>query len=150
MREVFFLPYVDPHLEIGGTAAHVDAPLDELAGSIGEYLRQLAPQIVLTRGSNGEYGHPQHIFTHRATRLALAGLHSAAELWTWAAWYDNSERERLLNRYDRADVVRDITPWLEAKLAAGLCHRTQHTMFLRNSGVADVPAMIGRVESFRR
>ncbi|HEX5689960.1 MAG TPA: hypothetical protein VFX76_08155 [Roseiflexaceae bacterium] len=150
MREVFFLPYVDPHMEIGSTAARVDAPLDELAGSISECLRQLAPQIVLTRGSNGEYGHPQRNFTHRATRLALAGLHSAAELWTWAAWYDNSERERLLNRYDRADVVRDITPWLEAKLAAGLCHRTQHTMFLRNSGVADVPAMIGRVESFRR
>jgi LmbE family N-acetylglucosaminyl deacetylase len=149
-REVFFLPYVDPYMEIGGTAARIDAPLHEFADAIGDYLRRLRPQIVLTHGSDGEYGHPQHIFTHRATRLALAGTGSPAELWSWAAWYENSERERLLNRHDRADIVRDVTPWLEAKVAAALCHRTQHTMFLRNSGAPEVRTMVGTVESFRR
>src|SRR5215470_1682442 len=28
-REVFFLPYIDPFMEIGGTALRIDAPLDE-------------------------------------------------------------------------------------------------------------------------
>jgi LmbE family N-acetylglucosaminyl deacetylase len=149
-REVFFLPYADPFMEIGGTAARIDAPLHDFADAIGQYLRRLQPQIILTHGSNGEYGHPQHIYTHRATRLALAGGGLAAELWSWAAWYEPSELEMLLNRHDRADIVRDVSPWLEAKVAAALCHQTQHTMFLRNSGAADVPAMVGRVESFRR
>src|SRR5690554_4093828 len=36
-REVFFLPYVDPYMEIGGTAARIDAPLHEFAAAIGEY-----------------------------------------------------------------------------------------------------------------
>src|SRR5689334_5894906 len=125
-REAFFLPYVDPYMEIGGTAARVDAPLHEFAAMIDEYLRELRPDLVLTHGSNGEYGHPQHIYTHRATRLALAGSRLPATMWSWAAWHGQPERERLLNRYDRADVVRDVSPWLDAKIAAALCHRTQH------------------------
>jgi LmbE family N-acetylglucosaminyl deacetylase len=149
-REVFFLSYVDPYMEVGGTPLHIDAPLHEFAAAIGVYMRQLRPAIILTHGSSGEYGHPQHIYTYRATRLALAGSGLTAELWSWAAWHDNPEIERLLNRFDRADVVRDITPWLDAKVAAALCHRTQHAMFLRNSGARAVPDMILRVESFRR
>ena len=149
-REVFFLPYVDPYMEVGGTPLRIDAPLHELAAAIGVYMRQLRPAVILTHGSSGEYGHPQHIYTYRATRLALAGSGLTAELWSWAAWYDNPELERLLNRFDRADVVRDITPWLEAKVAAALCHRTQHAMFLRNSGAPAVRDMILQVESFRR
>jgi LmbE family N-acetylglucosaminyl deacetylase len=149
-REVFFLPYADPYMEIGGTAARIDAPLHEFAGAIGDYLRRLRPEIILTHGSNGEYGHPQHIYTHRATRLALAASGLPATLWSWAAWYENPERERLLNRHDRADIVRDVTPWLDAKVAAALCHRTQHTMFLRNTGAAAVRDMVGKIESFRR
>lgn len=47
-------------------------------------------------------------------------------------------------------TVRDITPWLEAKIAAALCHRTQHTMFLRNNQAATVREMIGAIESFHR
>ena len=149
-REALFLPYIDPFMEIGGTAARVDAPLDGFAEAIGKVLRQLRPDLIITHGSNGEYGHPQHIYTHRAARLALAASGLPSEFWSWAAWYENAERERLLNRNDRADVVRDVTPWLDAKIAAALCHRTQHTMFLRNSGVASVRDMIGATESLRR
>jgi LmbE family N-acetylglucosaminyl deacetylase len=149
-RAVFFLPYIDPYMEIGGAAASIDAPLHEFAAAIGEYLRQLRPEIILTHGSNGEYGHPQHIHTHRATRLALAGSGLPAALWSWAAWYDAPEREQLLNRYDRADVVRDISPWLDAKVAAADCHQTQHTMFLRNSKVASVRETVMKIESFHR
>src|SRR5262249_7780230 len=109
-REVFFLPFVDPVMEVGGTPLPIDAPLHEFAAAIGAYIHQLRPSVILTHGSSGEYGHPQHIYTYRATRLALAGSGLVAELWSWAAWYDNPERERLLNRFDRADVVRDITP----------------------------------------
>jgi N-acetylglucosamine malate deacetylase 2 len=71
VREVMFLPFVDPRMEIGGIAGRIDVSLETFVASIADHLRQLRPDIVLTHGSNGEYGHPQHIYTNRATRLAL-------------------------------------------------------------------------------
>jgi N-acetylglucosamine malate deacetylase 2 len=149
VREVLFLPYVDPRMEIGGTASRIDIPLEEFVSAIADCLRQIKPDIVLTHGTNGEYGHPQHIYTNRATRLALSALNRRLTLLTWNAWYEGAERPRMLNHSDRADIVRDVTPWLEAKIAAALHHRTQHTMFLRNTDAPSVAEMVSRIESFR-
>jgi N-acetylglucosamine malate deacetylase 2 len=148
-RDVLFLPFVDPRMEIGGAPNRVDVPLEEFVAVIAAHLRQIRPDIVLTHGTDGEYGHPQHIQTNRATRLALASLERRPALLTWNAWYDGAERPRMLNRADRADIVRDVTPWLPAKIAAAMAHRTQHTMFLRNTGAPAVGDMVSRIESFR-
>ena len=149
VREVTFLPYVDPHMEIDGEAARIDAPLEEFVAAIAAELRRVRPDIVITHGSNGEYGHPQHIYTHQAARLALAQVGLPVTLHTWGAWYEGAERPEMMNRFDKADIVRDITPWLERKVAAAMCHRTQHAMFLRNTGAPSVPAMITHTESFQ-
>ena len=148
VRDIFFLPFIDPHMEINGIARPIDVPLDEFSKAIDTYLQQLQPNLVITHGSNGEYGHPQHIFTHQATRQALANGYSDTAWMSWSAWYARSERERVLNKDDHADIVRDITPWLEIKTAAALCHKTQHAMFLRNSGAPSVVDMIWKTESF--
>ena len=150
VRETFFLPYVDPHMEIGGEARAINATLDEFTAAIRKYLDRLRPDVIITHGSNGEYGHPQHIFTHQAVRRALAESDLQAELWTWGAQFDNAERPEMLNRDDQASEVRDITPWLETKVAAAMAHRTQHAMFLRNSKAPSVAAMVPHVESFKR
>jgi N-acetylglucosamine malate deacetylase 2 len=149
VREVLFLPFVDPRMEIGGTASRIDAPLEVFVAAIADCLRQVEPDVVLTHGSNGEYGHPQHIYTHQATRLALSSVNRRLTLLTWNAWYAGAERPRMLNHSDRADIVRDVTPWLPAKIAAAMKHSTQHAMFLRNSGMPSVADMVSRVESFR-
>ncbi|HET9224635.1 MAG TPA: PIG-L family deacetylase, partial [Roseiflexaceae bacterium] len=112
-RQVLFLPYVDPRMEIGGIASRIDVPLEEFVAAIAGHLRQLRPEIVLTHGSDGEYGHPQHIYTNQATRLALALVQQRCTLLTWNAWYAGAWRPRMLNPSDRADIIRDITPWLE-------------------------------------
>jgi hypothetical protein len=36
----------------------------------------------------------------------------------------------------------------EIKVAAALCHKTQHAMFLRNSGAPSIPAMVWKTEAF--
>ena len=146
--DIFFLPYIDPYMEINGIARRIDVPLKDFAGTIGNYIKKIQPDLVITHGSNGEYGHPQHIYTHQATRLALSNGHPQAALLSWCAWYEPSERERILNQDDRADIISDIIPWLDIKVAAALCHRTQHAMFLRNSGAPSVPAMVWKTESF--
>ncbi len=147
-QDIFFLPYLDPHMEINGIPRRIDVPLNEFAGAIDTFIRKLSPDLVITHGSNGEYGHPQHIYTHQATRLALGNGNSDIAFATWSAWYTPSQRERILNQDDPADIVADISLWHDIKVAAVLCHKTQHAMFLRNTGVAAVEHMTWRIESF--
>jgi LmbE family N-acetylglucosaminyl deacetylase len=148
VRDIFFLPYADPYMEINGIARRIDIPLKDFSKAIAKYVDRLQPDLVITHGSNGEYGHPQHIYTHRATRLALTNGQPQTALMSWSAWYGPSNRGRILNRNDRADIVSDITPWMNAKIAAALCHKTQHAMFLRNSGAPSVAKMVWKTESF--
>lgn len=148
VAEVRFLPFVDPRMaEIGGTVHHIDAPLELFADAIRVQLEQLQPEVVLTHGSNGEYGHPQHIYTHRATQLALASLARRLTLATWGAWYPESTHAWALNRDDAADLVLDVTPWLAAKIAAAECHHTQHALFRRGNQVEHVAMMVPQLES---
>lgn len=147
VRDIFFLPYTDPYMEIGGIARRIDVRLEDFAKAIGEYVRRIHPDLVITHGSNGEYGHPQHIYTNQATRLALADGPPKMALISWSAWYEAPERERILNKDDQADIVHDIKPWIDAKISAVLCHRTQHAMFLRNSGAPGVAKMVSSMLS---
>lgn len=142
-RDIFFLPYMDPRMEIGGTPRRIDVPLKVFARAIEEYVLRIRPDLVITHGSNGEYGHPQHVYTHRATRKALSEGPPNTALISWAASYEPTEIERILNKDDTAEIVRDITPWLDAKVSGALCHRTQHAMFLRNSGAPGISEMVG-------
>ena len=67
---------------------------------------------------------------------------------SWSAWHAPSERERVLNEDDEADIITDISPWHDIKVAAALCHKTQHAMFLRNSGASSIADMVWKTESF--
>ena len=147
-RDIFFLPHIDPYMEINGIARRIDVPLPDFAASIESHLKKIEPDLVITHGSNGEYGHPQHIYTHQATRLALQNSASRAALMSWSAWHVPSERERVLNRDDAADIIADITAWHDIKVAAALCHKTQHAMFLRNTGAPSVADMVRKIETF--
>ncbi|MGD8303206.1 MAG: PIG-L deacetylase family protein [Desulfobacterales bacterium] len=147
-RDIFFLPYIDPYMEINGIARRIDVPLTEFAAAIGQYIWKIGPNLIITHGSNGEYGHPQHIYTHQATRLALDNSHSQTGLMSWSAWHMPCERERVLNPDDKADIVTDISPWHDIKVAAALCHKTQHAMFLRNTGAHSVADMVWKTEAF--
>jgi len=148
-RDIFFLPYIDPFMEINGTARRIDTPLADFAAAIAAYVQKIDPQLVITHGSNGEYGHPQHIYTHRATRMALNSTRPGTALMTWSAWHTPAAYERILNQDDQADIISDISPWHNIKVAAALCHQTQHAMFLRNSGAPSVADMVRRTEAFR-
>ena len=148
VQDIFFLPFIDPYMEIDGIARPIDTPLDEFAKAIEDYINKLRPDLVVTHGSNGEYGHPQHIYTHQAVRLALANGSRDISLWSWCAWYEPTAHARILNKDDHADIVLDVTPWLDAKIEAALCHQTQHAMFLRNSGAPSVRDMVWNKESY--
>jgi N-acetyl-1-D-myo-inositol-2-amino-2-deoxy-alpha-D-glucopyranoside deacetylase len=75
LKEVFFLDYRDSGMPGSPDNQHPQAqvahPVDEVAGKVVRYLRELKPDVVLTFDPIGGYRHPDHIHIHQATVLAF-------------------------------------------------------------------------------
>lgn len=152
VKRLLFLGFVDPAIAIGEPPRRISASLEDFSDAVACALDALRPDMVLTHGSNGEYGHPQHVYTHQAVWAALAKLRPwrPKELLTWCANTGANAEDRLTNKDDPATWWHDVMPWFERKLAAANCHRSQHAMFLRNGKVSTVAEMLRRLEAFRR
>ena len=51
--------------------AQINHPVEEVAGRVVSYIRELKPDVVLTFDPIGGYKHPDHIHIHQATVLAF-------------------------------------------------------------------------------
>ena len=75
LKGVFFLGYRDSGMPGMAANKHPEAQInhsiDEVAGRIVKYLRELKPDVVLTFDPLGGYKHPDHIHVHKATTLAF-------------------------------------------------------------------------------
>jgi LmbE family N-acetylglucosaminyl deacetylase len=155
-RDLLFLPFQDPPVGPNDTLYPINVSLEEFATAIASVMLELRPDIVLTHGTNGEYGHPQHVFTHKAVFAAIEQLRQIGadylpqEVLTWGASYLEPEKPRHINKDDPADLVFDITLWLAQKVAAYAAHRTQHGLFFRKNPGKVIEDLPGRKESFRR
>lgn len=82
-KQVFKLGYSDSGM-MGSPDNHHPECLwqaDEgvVAGQIVGIMRQIQPQVVLTFDSYGGYGHPDHIYIHRATTRAFLAAGDASQ-----------------------------------------------------------------------
>lgn len=131
-KSLTFLGYVDPTV---GPNDELNAPEHNpamLSGQIIASLKQTGAPVLLTHGTNGEYGHPAHKLMHDAALLAAASLGAAAPLvYTFSALYAAHPYPRLANADDPADVIVDVSSSLDRKTAAALCHVTQNPLFVR-------------------
>ncbi len=75
LKGVFFLGYRDSGMpgseENKHPNAQINHSIDEVAGKVVQYIRELKPDIVLTFDPIGGYKHPDHIHIHKATVLAF-------------------------------------------------------------------------------
>jgi N-acetyl-1-D-myo-inositol-2-amino-2-deoxy-alpha-D-glucopyranoside deacetylase len=75
LKGVFFLDYRDSGMPGTEANQHPDAQInhsvDEVAGRVVKYIRELKPDVVLTFDPIGGYRHPDHIHIHNATLLAF-------------------------------------------------------------------------------
>lgn len=170
---VEFLPFVDPQMVPTTEDPAPPTALGRIAAEPPEFeaalvaaIRRARPDAILTHGTNGEYGHPQHIYTNQTVAQAFvsAGVaerfpeagppHAPAALYTWAAAYptDGDERlARLLNEDDPADWLLDLGEELEAiKEEAARCHRSQMALFQRRTKDQPFRNLIRWRESLRR
>lgn len=168
-----FLPFVDPLVEATGVDPappealfRIGASPAEFERAIVEVVRAVRADVLLTHGTNGEYGHPQHLYTRETVRRAfgsagdpaahpdLGGAHSPVALYSWAAYYPTGGDElleRLLNQDDPADWIIDLDADLfDIKERAALCHRSQGALFRRRRRAATVREVLMPRESLRR
>ncbi len=89
LKQVFFLDYRDSGMPGSEDNKHphaqINAPLEEVAGKVVKYIRELKPDVVITFDPIGGYRHPDHIHIHNATVLAFEqsndpGFHPQAGL----------------------------------------------------------------------
>ncbi|MFN8522073.1 MAG: PIG-L family deacetylase [Chloroflexota bacterium] len=150
-RSLEFLDFIDPWMEIDGEAQAIDATPEEYAIAVTRHLNRVTPEIIVTHGSNGEYGHPQHVFTHQTVRRAALGAdRRPAEILTWCANNGENGDDKITNTDDAADFSLDISRWFGIKLAMARAHRSQMAMFMRNNGVADIALAMRKTEAFKR
>ena len=75
LKGVFYLGYRDSGMTGSIDNQHPDAqinhPVEEVAGLVVRYIRELKPDVVLTFDPQGGYKHPDHIHIHQATVLAF-------------------------------------------------------------------------------
>jgi LmbE family N-acetylglucosaminyl deacetylase len=75
LKGVYFLGYRDSGMP--GTEdnkhpnAQINHSIEEVAGKVVKYIRELKPDVVLTFDPIGGYKHPDHIHIHKATVLAF-------------------------------------------------------------------------------
>ncbi len=155
-KSLTFLGYVDPNI---GPGEELGAPEHDpklLAGQIIASLKQTQAEVLLTHGTNGEYGHPAHKLLYTLSLVAAASLGEEAPLvYSFAAQYATHPYPRLANPDDPADLIVDISSVMERKVAAALCHATQNSLFVRRrSEAAGRPLEVAEVmldeESYRR
>ena len=123
--------------------AFIRQDLDEVASRIAAVIDAERPQVVVTYDANGFYGHPDHIFTHRATIAAVAGSAGVEKVYfpaipnsllagfldlavgagmTLPEWLEEPDwgtPDELV----RTEV--DCSPWVRVKHAALAAHATQ-------------------------
>ncbi len=132
IHAVTFMGYVDPAVSTDDeTSAPAHNP-DELIDQLAAEIRLHSPAVVLTHGSNGEYGHPAHKMLYQLTRRAVESMDSKPPLlYSFSAYFPRHGYPRLTNRDDPAHLIVDVEPVLERVIAAAHCHRTQHALFVR-------------------
>lgn len=143
------LDYVDPAIGPDDVLSPFEADFDTLVRQFTSIAGKAQANLILTHGSDGEYGHPAHRLVHNAVVTGCKHLLPNTLLYTVAANVP-SINDRLWNQNDMAHFALDIRPWSAQKIAAMECHETQHALFKRRRELKTVAEALRTVESVRR
>lgn len=127
-----------------------------IIGRIAGHVSRIKPDVVLTFGPEGAYGHPDHIAVSQFATAALveaASAHRVSKLYyvAWGAGKWDAYQTALKRLVSRVDgVERQATPWPDWAITtvidtreywpkvwrAVCCHRTQMSVYQNLHGLA--------------
>ncbi len=123
-----FLGFKDPEVGPEGELYPFSDDLELVVRELVKVLVEIQPEVILTHGPGGEYGHPAHIQAHQAMMGALDRIAYSPRAVYSPAWLSRETGE-----FTPAPGIRlDVSEWVPQKLAAMTCHRSQHGLFLRH------------------
>jgi LmbE family N-acetylglucosaminyl deacetylase len=146
IRELRWLDWPD-----GGVK---DLPRRAAVGQIVRQIRDLRPEVIITHPEHGLYPHPDHLALWEMVREAFSLAADAAEYpdagpaWAPARLFTRALPQSIFEKSpgladfrvelngellpfyatpdDQIDVIMRVEPWVERRMAAWDCHRSQH------------------------
>lgn len=155
-ESVTFLDYIDPVIGENDALYPYASDLEKVASRVFEHIQNIRPDVIITHGSNGEYGHPAHVLTHRAAlKVVLLPENEHPLLYTFNANFPEHPKPRHINKNDPAHMVLDIEPVFQKKVEAAYCHQSQNALFVRRSSKrtgrqVSIPEVLVKVEGLHR
>jgi len=153
------LDYVDPVVQGDQLYAYTE-DLEKLSTEVYEVIHSRDIDVLISHGTNGEYGHPAHVITNQAATASIKKYLASHPdkpiyFYTAASSFNGNPKPRLANQDDPAHIILDVYPVLGQKIAAAMCHRTQHALFVRRKSEElgrklTVPEVIVHLESLHR
>ena len=146
-----FSGYRDPEIGSNGELYAFTDDEEKAAAEFKDKLITINPQVILTHGEAGEYGHPAHIQVYRVMDRALADVADYSPA-VFSPGYFSGKVDRFI---PPPEILLDISPWKEQKIKAACCHRSQHDLFIRNGSaragrLVTIPEMIRPIEALCR
>jgi LmbE family N-acetylglucosaminyl deacetylase len=146
-----FLEFKDPVVSPDGELYPFSESLEPVVREISGHLKRIQPDVILTHGPGGEYGHPAHIQVNQAVMAALAQLAFTPQAVYSPAWLSRDTGEFT----PAPRILVDINPWIEQKIAAVTCHLSQHGLFLKHGAAragrpVTIPEMVRSKEALSR
>jgi N-acetylglucosamine malate deacetylase 2 len=156
-----FLDYQDPLVGEENQLFAYTQDQEGVKRRVKDFILRYGIEAVITHGAGGEYGHPAHIISHEAARKTVETLNDglpeadAIRLYSVQAAFKDHPKPRLANQDEPAHLVLDVTGVFDRKVAAALCHRSQHALFVRRASKdagrsLTVPEVITPLESLHR
>ena len=143
-KNLQFLGFRDPPVGPDGDLYPFTEDTDELVAGLRNLISSINPQIIISHGPGGEYGHPAHIQAHRGLMMALEKEPDHHPVVYSPSWLNRETSE-----FSPAPhFMVDTKPWFDIKIQAINCHRSQHDMFLRH-GFARMGRPVTLPETFR-
>ncbi len=150
ISDVRFLNYRDSGMD-GTTdnsnpASLNQAPAAQVSARLAEIIEEVRPRLVLTHDSTGAYGHPDHLAIHRYTTQAFTQFQGAGNEFLYYVCFPRSNFRRIWQQLkdmsiespfagldlekigspdEAVTTVRDVTNYVDIKIASFDCHRTQ-------------------------
>lgn len=100
-----------------------------LIGTLGNMIRQQNPQLILTHGPEGGYGHPAHRLVYRSVAAAAQAATFAGSIFSFCGMVDGAFFSWHLDQ--PSDVVVDARGFLRRRAASLSYHQTQVAYFVQ-------------------
>jgi len=127
-KTVRFLDFQDPLIGPEGELYSYAEDTNGLVEVLQDEINRVEPDVVITHGPGGEYGHPAHIQSHEAMMRALSREVNINRVVYAPSWLSRETGEFT----PEPGFVVDIAPWKNNKIQAINCYKSQHGMFLRH------------------